>query len=35
MGDVTRIAKEGFEAPRLIKVYNAEAHVDQPVRCGE
>jgi subfamily B ATP-binding cassette protein MsbA len=27
MGDVTRVAKEGFEAPRLIKVYNAEAHV--------
>ena len=27
MGDVTRVAKEGFEAPRLIKVYNAEAHL--------
>jgi subfamily B ATP-binding cassette protein MsbA len=27
MGDVTRVAKEGFEAPRLIKVYNAEGHV--------
>jgi ATP-binding cassette, subfamily B, bacterial MsbA len=27
MGGVTRIAKESFEAPRLIKVYNAEAHV--------
>jgi subfamily B ATP-binding cassette protein MsbA len=27
MGDVTRVAKESFEAPRLIKVYNAEAHV--------
>jgi ATP-binding cassette, subfamily B, bacterial MsbA len=27
MGDVTRVAKEGFEAPRLIKVYNAETHV--------
>jgi len=26
MGDVTRVAKESFEAPRLIKVYNAEAH---------
>ena len=23
MGDVTRVAKESFEAPRLIKVYNA------------
>ena len=27
MGDVTRVAKESFEAPRLIKVYNAEPHV--------
>ncbi len=27
MGDVTRVAKESFEAPRLIKVYNAEEHV--------
>ena len=27
MGDVTRVAKEVFEAPRLIKVYNAQAHV--------
>ena len=27
MGDVTRVAKESFEAPRLIKVYNAEGHV--------
>ena len=26
MGDVTRVAKESFEAPRLIKVYNAQAH---------
>jgi subfamily B ATP-binding cassette protein MsbA len=26
MGDVTRVAKESFEAPRLIKVYNAEEH---------
>ena len=26
MGDVTRVAKEGFESPRLIKVYNAETH---------
>ena len=29
MGDVTRVAKEGFEAPRLIKVYNAEGHLDR------
>ena len=29
MGDVTRVAKEGFEAPRLVKVYNAEQHVNQ------
>ena len=29
MGDVTRVAKESFEAPRLIKVYNAEAHVSR------
>jgi ATP-binding cassette, subfamily B, bacterial MsbA len=27
MGDVTRVAKEGLEAPRLIKVYNAQAHL--------
>jgi subfamily B ATP-binding cassette protein MsbA len=27
MADVTRVAKEGFEAPRLIKVYNAEEPV--------
>jgi len=27
MGDVTRVAKESFEAPRLVKVYNAEAHL--------
>ena len=27
MGDVTRIAKESFDAPRLIKVYNAEPHL--------
>ncbi len=27
MGDVMRVAKESFEAPRLIKVYNAESHV--------
>jgi len=29
MGGVTRVAKEGFEAPRLIKVYNAEDHLDR------
>jgi ATP-binding cassette, subfamily B, bacterial MsbA len=28
MGDVTRVAQEGFEAPRLVKVYNAQAHLD-------
>jgi subfamily B ATP-binding cassette protein MsbA len=27
MGDVTRVAKESLEAPRLIKIYNAEAHM--------
>jgi len=27
MGDVTRVAKEAFESPRLIKVYNAERHL--------
>jgi len=27
MGDVTRVAKESFEAPRLIKIYNAEEHL--------
>jgi len=29
MGDVTRVAKESFEAPRLIKVYNAQEHLAQ------
>jgi subfamily B ATP-binding cassette protein MsbA len=29
MGDVTRVAKESFEAPRLIKVYNAEQHLSR------
>jgi subfamily B ATP-binding cassette protein MsbA len=29
MGDVTRVAKESFEAPRLIKVYNAQGHLAQ------
>lgn len=28
MGDVTRVAKESFDSPRLIKVYNAESHLD-------
>ncbi len=27
MGGVTRVAKESFEAPRLIKVYNAQEHL--------
>lgn len=27
MGDVTRVSKEIFEAPRLIKVYNAQPHL--------
>jgi ATP-binding cassette, subfamily B, bacterial MsbA len=27
MGDVTRVAKESFEAPRLIKLYNAEEYL--------
>ncbi|HVS76445.1 MAG TPA: lipid A export permease/ATP-binding protein MsbA [Steroidobacteraceae bacterium] len=27
MGDVTRIAKETFEAPRLVKVYEAQPHL--------
>jgi ATP-binding cassette, subfamily B, bacterial MsbA len=29
MGDVTRVAKESLEAPRLIKVYNAQAHLER------
>ena len=29
MGDVTRVAKESFESPRLIKVYNAQEHVSR------
>ena len=35
MGDVTRVAKESFEAPRLIKVYNAEDAPRAPVRRGQ
>ena len=27
MGDVTRVAKETFESPRLVKVYNAQPHL--------
>ena len=34
MGDVTRVAKEGFEAPRLIKVYNAEGHLGEQFRAA-
>lgn len=33
MGDVTRVAKESFEAPRLIKVYNAEPHLGAQFRA--
>jgi subfamily B ATP-binding cassette protein MsbA len=29
MGDVTRVAKESLEAPRLIKVYNAQEHINR------
>jgi subfamily B ATP-binding cassette protein MsbA len=29
MGDVTRVAKESFEAPRLVKVYNAQEHISR------
>jgi subfamily B ATP-binding cassette protein MsbA len=29
MGDVTRVAKESLEAPRLIKVYNAQDHINR------
>lgn len=29
MGDVTQVAKESFEAPRLIRVYNAQDHLSQ------
>jgi len=34
MGDVTRVAKEGFEAPRLIKVYNAERHLAEQFQAA-
>jgi ATP-binding cassette, subfamily B, bacterial MsbA len=27
MGDVTRVAKESFESPRLVKVYNAQTYL--------
>jgi subfamily B ATP-binding cassette protein MsbA len=29
IGDVTRVSKESFEAPRLIKVYNAQEHLER------
>jgi ATP-binding cassette, subfamily B, bacterial MsbA len=29
VGDVTRVSKESFEAPRLIKVYNAQDHLNR------
>jgi ATP-binding cassette, subfamily B, bacterial MsbA len=29
IGDVTRVSKESFEAPRLIKVYNAQEHLSR------
>jgi subfamily B ATP-binding cassette protein MsbA len=29
MSDVTRVAKEAFEAPRQVKVYNAQPHLDR------
>jgi subfamily B ATP-binding cassette protein MsbA len=29
VGDVTRVSKESFEAPRLIKVYNAQQHLNR------
>lgn len=29
MEDVTRLAKESFESPRLVKVYGAEAHLER------
>lgn len=29
MGDITRVAKETFEAPRVIKVYNAQGYQNQ------
>ena len=32
MADVTRVAKESFDSPRLIKVYNAEPHLDAAFR---
>ena len=35
MGDVTRVAKEALEAPRVIKVYNAEAYQSAAVRSGQ
>ena len=35
MGDVTRVAKESFEAPRLVKVYNAAGAPQPSVRRGQ
>jgi subfamily B ATP-binding cassette protein MsbA len=29
MGDVTRVAKEALDAHRVVKVFNAQAHIDQ------
>ena len=35
MGDVTRVAKESFEAPRALKVYNAAGAPRRAVRGGQ
>ena len=32
MGDITRVAKETLEAPRVVKVYNAQAYQSGAVR---
>jgi subfamily B ATP-binding cassette protein MsbA len=29
MGDVTRVAKEAFDAHRVVKVFNAQSHIEQ------
>ena len=35
MGDVTRVAKEAIEAPRVVRVFNAQDHQSQVFEIGD
>ena len=35
MGEVTRVAKEAIEAPRVVRVFNAQAYETRAVRAGD